>query len=458
MDTRNPRPFLSGVRLVLLTGFLGLLGLLAFAGLYALHSLKKVADLEDQSTREFVGRSDELESIRSHAYATNSRVRDYLLDREISAPALHSKQAVEAWDGTMASMGKYMAIGPASQLPVLRQLQRSLQSYWQTALPALEWNDAVRVRRGYDLLSEQLSPRRDEFLRLLDELRRSNEVNLRAATDQSAALIEDLKNRLTSVVFVALLLGVALASVTLVQFLRLESTARARFAASLEDRAQLEALSARLLEIQEEERRRIARELHDETGQLLSGMLVDLANATAAVPAGNPALVERLESVKHLAESTLSSVRNLSLLLRPSMLDDLGLIPALRWQARETSRRTGMQVEVEAENYELELPDEYRTTIYRLVQEALHNAARHSGAKTVSVLVRSERGGLLVSIRDDGKGFMPKLTRGMGLLGMHERVAHLNGRFQVDSQPGQGTTLTIELPAPPGSPARGKDE
>ena len=456
MADRNPRPILSGVRLVLLVGFLGLLGLLAFAGLYSLHSLKRVAELEDQSTRQFVGRSDELESIRSHAYTAHSRVRDYLLDRESSAPAGHRKQAEEAWSAAMASMNRYLGISPPSQLLVLRQLNGSLQSYWRTAAPALSWGDTERVQRGYDLLSEQLSPRRDEFLRLLDEVRRSNETDLRADTRQSASLIEDLKNRLTSVVVIALLIGIALAAVTWVQFVRLEHDARVRFEASLQDRAQLEALSARLLEIQEEERRRIARELHDETGQSLSGMLVDLANAAAEVPPGNPALVDRLESVKRLAETTLSSIRNLSILLRPSMLDDLGLIPALRWQAREMSRRTGIQVEVVAENYELELPDEYRTTIYRLVQEALHNAARHSGAKTVAVLVRSECDRLLVSVRDDGKGFVPQMTRGMGLLGMNERVGHLNGRFRVESEPGHGTNLMIELPAPPGEhPAEG---
>ena len=141
-----------------------------------MHSLKKVAELEDQSTRQFVERSDALESIRSHAYAAHSRVRDYLLDRESSAPALHKRQAVAAWDSAMASMEKYRASGPTFQLPVLRQLQRSLQSYWQTAAPALEWDDTQRTRLGYNRLAEW-SPRRDEFLRLLDEVHRSDVPN-----------------------------------------------------------------------------------------------------------------------------------------------------------------------------------------------------------------------------------------------------------------------------------------
>lgn len=135
------------------------------------------------------------------------------------------------------------------------------------------------------------------------------------------------------------------------------------------------------------------------------------------------------------------------------MLDDLGLIPALRWQARETERRTGMRVAVATDDQGMELPDEYRTTIYRVVQEALTNAARHSNAQTVSILVRSEPARLIVIVQDDGIGFDPRQKKGMGLLGMHERISHLRGRFEIESEPGQGVVLRIELPpAPQSSP------
>lgn len=453
MNPRSKPPLLSGVRLVLLAGFLGLLCLLGFAGFYSLHALRQVARTDDESTREFVKRSDALEMIRQNAYTSTSRVRDFLLDREPKAPQVHRQDAVEAWTRALSAVKAYSAVSPEAQRPAFQQLRLSMEAYWHVAEPALSWRDTKREVDGYDLLAEQLTPRRDEFLHLCDELRRANELDLRAAIEHSASLISLLQQRLAMVVLLALLIGAALAGITLHYFMRLERAASQRYEASIADRAQLEALSTRLLEIQEEERRRISRELHDEAGQALSGLLVDVANASAEIQHDQPSLKERMASIKRSAESTLSSIRNLSLLLRPSMLDDLGLIAALRWQARETARRSGMEVAVLAEDYNLELPDEYRTTIYRVVQEALNNAARHSEAKNVSILVRAEARRLLVLIQDDGKGFDPDTTKGMGLLGMQERIAHLNGQMEVESGVGQGVVVRIELPPVPAGKA-----
>jgi signal transduction histidine kinase len=128
------------------------------------------------------------------------------------------------------------------------------------------------------------------------------------------------------------------------------------------------------------------------------------------------------------------------------MLDDLGLIPALKWQARETSKSTSMDVSVEAELDSDELPDEYKTCIYRVVQEALHNCARHSHASSVRIRVEQSRDRLLLTIRDDGGGFDVRHTKGLGLLGIQERVTRLGGACQVRSEPGAGATLSVELP------------
>ena len=152
--------------------------------------------------------------------------------------------------------------------------------------------------------------------------------------------------------------------------------------------------------------------------------------------------------MKSLAERTVGTVRDIALLLRPSMLDDLGLVAALEWQGREISRRSRMEVAVESENVSDELPDEYRICVYRLVQEALNNAVRHSGARNARVRVTGGASGIAIEVSDDGRGFDPQRTRGLGILGMEERVKRLGGSLTVKSAPGQGAVLMAELPSP----------
>jgi signal transduction histidine kinase len=179
----------------------------------------------------------------------------------------------------------------------------------------------------------------------------------------------------------------------------------------------------------------------------LGALLVDisrLANSTE-----RPEAKGELERMRALAERTLSGVRDMALLLRPSMLDDLGLIAALEWQAREVSRRSQMQVAVESQDVPEDLPDDVRVCIYRLVQEALNNAVRHSGAKNAEVIVAQSSTGIEVRVADNGRGFDPARTRGLGVLGMEERVKRLSGSFDVESKPGQGTTIHAVLPVPP---------
>jgi signal transduction histidine kinase len=136
----------------------------------------------------------------------------------------------------------------------------------------------------------------------------------------------------------------------------------------------------------------------------------------------------------------------MALLLRPSMLDDLGLIPALKWQARESAKRTSMDVSVATELETDELPDEYKTCIYRVVQEALHNCERHAHATAVRIRVEQKQNRLTLIIQDDGQGFDAGQIKGLGLLGIQERVTRLGGTASVHSKPGGGTVLAMELP------------
>jgi signal transduction histidine kinase len=253
-----------------------------------------------------------------------------------------------------------------------------------------------------------------------------------------------LRYRLILIVGLAVGMGLLLAGFTIWRTLRLEQELERRYQEVLHTQQELKELSARLVSAQEEERRSISRELHDEVGQSLSALLMEAGNAAANVP---PAQVrQHVDSIKRLAEASVNIIRNMTLLLRPSMLDDFGLVPALEWQAREVSKRTGIRVQVAAADSAGELPDALKTCIYRVVQEALHNCARHAQAHAVRVVVRQEESKIVLSVEDDGRGFDSRRVRGLGLVGMEERVRHLGGVFHIRSIPGEGTKVDVELP------------
>jgi signal transduction histidine kinase len=204
-----------------------------------------------------------------------------------------------------------------------------------------------------------------------------------------------------------------------------------------------------LVDAQEAERRALSRELHDEVGQSLGALLMDVSRLKSQL-SGSANLRDELDHIRNVAEKTVATVRNMSLLLRPSMLDDLGLVPAVEWQGREVSRRSQLEVEVHATDIPDDLPDDYKICIYRVVQEALNNAARHASAHHARVELKQGLRLIEVSISDDGSGFDAERVRGMGLLGMEERVRRLKGTLVIESKPGQGTEIRVQLPTSAG--------
>ncbi len=214
---------------------------------------------------------------------------------------------------------------------------------------------------------------------------------------------------------------------------------------------ELARLYEKVLTAHEDERRRIARELHDETSQSLAVLVMGLDGALAAIHAGQ---TPRLAEVKALAVRTIEEVHRLILDLRPSVLDDLGLESAIRWYAERYLQPRGISVRCEFEHLERRLPPGFETAVFRVCQEAMTNIARHAEAETVLVQARVEGGAMVVEIEDDGKGFDPaEVARRpgrphFGLLGVRERVELLGGRLLVDSAPGRGTRLHIEMPLP----------
>jgi len=445
-------------RLVLLAGFGGLLAIIALSGFDALRVLNQFRKEDEQIRRQFLFRNRVLNNIRAEVYLSGTYVRDYLLEPDpdrASGFGTSLEDVRRQMDNELASYAGQLEPVESGHYDDLRT---ELARYWVVLEPILKWNAAKRQAQGYAFLRDEVFPRRTAMLEVAGRIADINEQQLNAGNVRAAGLLEKFQTRLAATLFAALALGLAMAAFSTRKILQLEAHAHARYLEVAEAREQLTHLSARLVEAQETERRSLSRELHDEVGQSLSAVLVELRNLLAGLGVRpDEQLRSQAEVIKGLVEGSVRSVRNMALLLRPSMLDDLGLIPALKWQARELSKRTSMEVSVATELASEDLPDEYKTCIYRVVQEALHNCSRHSNATTVRVRVQQKAGALLLSIQDDGRGFDVKQSKGLGLLGIEERVAQLGGTCHVHSGPGIGTILTVELPCHPPSKQPDKD-
>jgi signal transduction histidine kinase len=438
-------------RIALAFGFGGLLLIMGLAGIDALRVLQQFRRSDDQIRRRYLSENHVLNDIRSDVYISGTYVRDYLLEPEPRRADTYRTNLEQVRKHMQAALDSYGRQVAPAEIRHFTALQVELTDYWRILAPIFDWDAAERRRSGYSFLRDEVFPRRQTVLALAGRIDNLNEQQLDAGNHQVVSLLLSFQTRLLLTLLAALTLGLGLALFTMRKIFKLEGQARLQYAEVAEARTQLKELSARLVQAQEDERRSLSRELHDEVGQALSAVLVELRNLSSGLSVRSEEQSRRhVETIKGLVEGTVGVVRNMALLLRPSMLDDLGLIPALKWQARECSKSTSMNVSVNvsavAERSAADLPDEYRTCIYRLVQEALHNCARHSRAAAVRIRVEQERDRLLLDIQDNGQGFDVRQTKGLGLLGMHERVTHLGGTCQVHSQPGHGTTLSVELP------------
>lgn len=214
---------------------------------------------------------------------------------------------------------------------------------------------------------------------------------------------------------------------------------------------QLRNFSMHLQNVREEEQARIAREIHDELGQQITGLKMDISWLKKKLGAEtDPAtIIEKLNNMNALLDDTVVTIRKIASELRPSILDDLGLPAALEWQSREFENRFNIKVHYDAELNDLEVPPALATGLFRIYQESLTNVARHSQAKNVFTSLRHTNGELILMVTDEGKGFTvtpEKLKKTLGLLGMKERALMIGGTLDIQSEPGKGTTVTIVVP------------
>jgi signal transduction histidine kinase len=436
-------------RSILLIGFGGLLMLMAYTGIDAVRNLAHIRSSNESIQREFLARNKVLNRIRSDLYLSGTYLRDHILEPEPAIAEKHRASLEHTRREMDSLLARYATLVRQQERAQLATLNRELAGYWRAADPALGWSPDERRQRGYSFLRDEVLPRRANMLAIADNIDAVNEEQLTEGGARVSSLFAGFRERLAVTIGVTFGLGFLLAAFSFHRVLRLERQAAERFEEIAEAREELKDLSSRIVETQENERRSLSRELHDEVGQALSALMVGLSNLNACLPEPpSGELKNNLDSMRRLAGTSVNVVRNISLALRPSMLDDLGLLPALQWQAREVSRQTGMRVSVAVEEALEELPEAHKTCIYRVAQEALRNCARHAGAQSVRVTVACEGKTLKLSVQDDGRGFDARHEKGLGLLGMQERVASLGGEFQISSERECGALVVVSLPLP----------
>jgi signal transduction histidine kinase len=437
-----------GLRLALALGFSGMLLIFLIAGADAVRLLRGMR-AENKILREAsLERSQRLASIRSYVLLSQTYMSDYFMDADEQRSLEHRAQLEDAWSRMLSEVSNYQTSSLEETL-LVRRLQELLDQHWRRLSRTMNWTAEQRRQQGASFYGNEIVPVRTAVLEITTQVADVNARQLASAEAEIQSEFETMGRRLSVVLQIAMGAAMLLAIGCFLYILKIERQNKRRYEQIVEARVELERLSARLVAAQEEERRSISRELHDEIGQTLSAVLVDAANLANRIPAEDAVARRYLESIRTHADASVNSIRNIALLLRPSMLDDLGLIPALEWQAREVSRRSGIKVKVTDENVPESLPDAVRTCVYRIVQEALHNIASHSGAKNANITVRHEQDSIVLSVEDDGAGFDPKRTRGLGLVGMEERVKQLGGRMDMQSSPGKGTRLRVTLPLKP---------
>lgn len=434
-----------GSRAALLAGFGTLLILMAITAVDSLSTLKTFENHNTQIRQGFLYRERMLERVRASVYESGDIVSEYDLSESDShaIERLRSRfqsirrETTESLEASIQSL-------PADKREPFQHLSEELERYW-SKMDSIFASRATEKRPGDSLLQSDVLSQYQGVLIISARVTAVNDEEFKETDRRIAETFVQFRRRLVIFAIVGFGFGAILATATIVYAGRLEKSIQEKYRESLQAQRDLKELSKRLVDAEERERRAIARELHDEVGQSLSALLIDVEHLTA-MSSREGAFRESLQKIRTLAENCVNEVRDMALLLRPSMLDDLGLVAALDWQAREVSKRTGMLVDTVDENISDDLPEEYKTCVYRIVQEALNNCSKHAYAKSVRVAVRQSHNHLQVSIEDDGKGFDTRRVRGLGLVGMNERVSQLGGMLRVESDPARGTRLHVDLP------------
>jgi signal transduction histidine kinase len=433
---------------VFTVALLALLGLMLVPAVTARWRSEAIYEDIRASQAQFQRTERVFEALSQSVYTISITIREFLLDNSPDASRLYRSRLNAARDDLRSNVALLSGMLPPDGNAVLQQLGLDVEQYLAVVLSVFDWTVEERVERGAYFLREEQRPRRETILAVAQQL---SQLNTSVYAEQQKRITESeqrFRNELRQSALFALLTGIVVSAGGILRMRWLERRAAEQRERAEDTTEEIRKLSTRLRHAQEEERRAISRELHDDVGQTLTALRMELGTLERLRVADTPEFETRLAELKAMAEQSLHVTKDIAAGLRPSVLDDLGLAAAVQKQAREFSKRTGVVVDVAVDGPLEGLRDPHTTYVYRIVQEALTNCAKHARAQRIEVSLTDHGDSVELIVADDGVGFNRERTStaGLGLIGMQERVRELGGTVVVQSAPGQGTSIRVSIP------------
>jgi signal transduction histidine kinase len=437
-------------------GLAGLLLLVIFSVVAASRRAQEIYTQLDRLNTHHREVETKLKALRADVHLSGIFVRDYLLDTERERAPEYRQRLSDFRETNRETVAELLAIAKArgEDEKRIRNLEASLHDYWEGFEPLFDWTIGEKIYNSATFLRREVLPRREAVLGIAQEIEELNDANLAAQRDEVTRRHAAFRSELDDLLGRSLFFGLLLAVAVVIRLRVVERRSEQQKERAQDAESQMRELSQQLVATQEEERRKLSRELHDHVGQMLTALRMELGRIDRVRGGAEPRLGSAVAECRQLVDDMVRTVRDLALGLRPSMLDDFGLQPALEWQVRDFTRRSNVSVDLSVTGSLDNLTDQHRTCVYRVVQEALTNCVRHARATHINIDVRAHSDTLEVTVSDDGIGVDPsRRVAGLGLRGIEERVRELAGSVNLRSAAGKGATLSIRLPISETEPA-----
>jgi signal transduction histidine kinase len=414
----------------------------------------RVADARKGATAinaRYLKGQETLSNIRTQVLIASVSFRDALLDPDRGNIDRYRGQLERTYTALDQLLNAYEPVSNSTkEREQFARLRAEVDAYRGTMLDLLGSNRSEWLAEARSLLNQRVTPRRDIVIAVSEGVQALNRAGYVEQQSEIAGVYRSVQRAVWQLLGLALAIGVAVAVLAVIYAGRLEQRLRRQLARDVELAHELQELSAKVVTAQEQERRQIARELHDEIGQALTAIKVELAVAQRSIE-GVTGPTSILHAARSITDGALHQVRNLSCLLHPAALDQFGLVSAVDAHIKSFRGRYEIAAELVHEGGIGRLGSDLEVAAYRIIQEALTNVARHANATECTVRLMRTPEVLRIGIEDNGVGFDPAVSRtdrrGIGLIGIRERAARLNGTALIESRSGAGTRISVELPA-----------